>query len=101
MGRRAVVTTGSVEPFIELLDEVLSHDFLCALQSHGFTFMDVQAGKYLEQFQKKLDALEHHYRIEIKAFDFDPNMNMRFAACRGEEGVRPAGAVFSHAGECI
>lgn len=96
-GRMAIVTGGATVVFKELLDEVVTPDFIRALLDAGFENVLIQCGSYKEELHKKLVDIQHeHLNIELEGFIH--NMKEVMKECRGLAGIRPGGVVFSHAG---
>jgi beta-1,4-N-acetylglucosaminyltransferase len=102
-GRRCFVTIGATAGFRSLLEEVLSSKFLESLAAHGFTTMDVQCGPDLKAFEGRLATLSEDERhgICVRSFGYTDDMESHLLACRGEQGVRPAGVVISHGGKLL
>jgi len=95
------VTVGATAGFRDLLDEVSTPGFLRALAEQGYGRLDVQCGPDLAHFRARVAALADKDRqgIEVSAFDLVDDITPFLVACRGEEGVRLAGCVISHAGK--
>ncbi|ROV92345.1 hypothetical protein VMCG_09116 [Cytospora schulzeri] len=101
MNRHVIVTGGAIVPFVELLLEVTTPEFLAALRAHGFTHLHLQCNNFVGEMQKRLSEMDekdlHGIEIDVIHFDMRLKENMR-RFCRGEEGVQPAGLVIGHAG---
>ena len=92
---------GATAGFRNLLDEVSTPGFLRALAEQGYSRLDVQCGPDLAHFRARVAALAEEDRrgIEVSAFSLVDDITPFLVACRGEEGVRLAGCVISHAGK--
>lgn len=99
VGRSALVTGGSQVVFKELIDEVITPNFLGILYDNGFTSLSLQCGTYLEEVEEKLATIADS-KIKISAFASVPNLREVIEqACRGLAGGQRAGVVISHAGK--
>lgn len=97
-GRTALVTGGATVVFKELLDEVVTPDFLTTLCKFGFTSVVIQCGVDHERIQQNI-AQMGDVNMNIETFAFSSDLKIQMKRCRGEVGVRPAGVVISHAGK--
>lgn len=99
MGRRLLVTGGATVPFVGLLEESTSVDFLQKLHSQGFTHVFLQCGSAHDQILARLNSDGYGSGLQIETFGFCRDLKSLFKEhCRGEKGVRAAGVVMGHAG---
>lgn len=102
MGRRLLVTGGATVPFVGLLEEATSVEFLQTLRAQGFTHLFLQCGSVHGQISARLNSDGRGSGLHIETFDFCRDLKLLFKEhCRGEKGVRPAGVVIGHAGRFI
>lgn len=102
MGRRLLVTGGATVPFVGLLKEATSVEFLQTLRAQGFTHLFLQCGSVHGQISARLNSDGRGSGLHIETFDFCHDLKLLFKEhCRGEKGVRPAGVVIGHAGRLI
>lgn len=100
MGRRLLVTGGATVPFVGLLEEATSEDFLKALQDQGFTHAYLQCGGAHEKIEARLKGNGRGGNLQIETFAFCRDLkSLMKEHCRGEQGVQPAGVVIGHAGK--
>lgn len=100
MGRRLLVTGGATVPFVALLEEATSEDFLQALQDQGFTHVYLQCGGAHDKIEARLKGDGRGGNLQIETFAFCRDLkSLMKEHCRGEQGVRPAGVVIGHAGK--
>ncbi|KAJ4302561.1 N-acetylglucosaminyldiphosphodolichol N-acetylglucosaminyltransferase catalytic subunit alg13 [Collariella sp. IMI 366227] len=99
-GRRCFVTIGATAGFRSLLEEVSSPPFFACLAAHGFADLHVQCGPDRTFFAARVAALSEQQRhgLAVVSFDYTDEMTANILACRGEDGVRPAGCVLAHGG---
>ncbi|KAL2126905.1 hypothetical protein VTI74DRAFT_11639 [Chaetomium olivicolor] len=99
-GRRCFVTIGATAGFRSLLEEVSTPAFLSCLAGHGYTDLRVQCGPDLAFFADRVAALkdEERHGVAVVSFAYTDEMTANIVACRGEDGVRPAGCVIAHGG---
>lgn len=100
MGRRLLVTGGATVPFVALLEEATSEDFLQALQDQGFTHVYLQCGGAHDKIEARLKGDGRGGNLQIETFAFCRDLkSLMKEHCRGEQGVQPAGVVIGHAGK--
>lgn len=100
MGRRLLVTGGATVPFVALLEEAASEDFLQALQDQGFTHVYLQCGGAHDKIEARLKGDGRGGNLQIETFAFCRDLkSLMKEHCRGEQGVQPAGVVIGHAGK--
>ncbi|KAG8168749.1 hypothetical protein KVR01_001498 [Diaporthe batatas] len=99
MGRRLLVTGGATVPFVGLLEETTSLEFLQTLRAQDFTHVFLQCGSVHNQILARLNSDGRGSGLQIETFDFCRDLKSLFKEhCRGEKGVRPAGVIIGHAG---
>ncbi|POS75403.1 UDP-N-acetylglucosamine transferase subunit alg13 [Diaporthe helianthi] len=99
MGRRLLVTGGATVPFVGLLEEATSAEFLQTLRAQGFTHVYLQCGSVHDQILARLNSDGRGSGLEMETFDFCRDLKSLFKEhCRGQKCVQPAGVVMGHAG---
>jgi beta-1,4-N-acetylglucosaminyltransferase len=90
-GKSCLITTGATAPFPSLVFAALSTEFTRALQEHGFTSLQIQAGPTTAdpKFQAAVSSSPSS-TIKIEIFAFSENL--------GEEMMAHSDLVVSHAG---
>jgi len=95
--RHCFVTVGATAPFRQLLEDVLSPDFLEFMSQDGFEHMTVQCGADLAWARDRLERL-NTFGIRVDVMDYTADIKEHMLLCRGEYKRRLAGCVISHAG---
>ncbi|KAL8739208.1 MAG: hypothetical protein Q9181_000099 [Wetmoreana brouardii] len=100
MQKVCFVTIGATAAFDQLLEAVLTPQFLQALQGSGYTTLSLQYGKNGQKILRDSEAFElaKNHGIEITGFDFNKQgLGQEMWAVKAGED-RAEGVVISHAG---